>query len=274
MTYQLATANIWNGTRWVPADDGTPIGLGTFVFNNSTNVTASATPHTKGAWLQLVASTTDSIDLLRVAAQAFQSNTATATLIDIGYGAAGSEVELLSNIAIGSTSWRGAANNEESVFYVPIPTVAAGTRIAVRSQSVIANKVASLWITAFKTGKPATSVTTIGASTATSRGTSIGTAWTQVIASTATDYRWLSCFISGSSTSMSNTSATLSVGYGAAGAEVTIGSFPMSNNATEIVAPNVGVAVATIMAGVQAGTRLVAKTSVSVNCDLVIVGVQ
>jgi len=274
MTYQLATANIWNGTRWVPADDGTPIGIGTFVFNNSTNVTASATPHTKGAWLQLVASTTDAIDLLRVATQAFTSNTATATLIDIGYGAAGSEVVLLSNIAIGSTSWRGATNNEESACYVPIPTVAAGTRIAVRSQSVVASKVAGLWITAFKTGKPATSVTTIGASTTTSRGTSIGTAWTQVIASTAADYRYLCCFISGSSSSMSTTSATVSIGYGAVGAEITIGSFPMKNDATEIVAPNYGVILATIMAGVPASTRLVAKTSVGVNCDLVIVGVQ
>lgn len=274
MTYQLANAKIWNGSTWVNANDGTPIGLAARVFNSTgVSPTASATIHTKGAWLQVVASTTDSVDFLRIAVQNNASNTATAALLDIGVGAAGSEVAVVSNIAVGSTSLRGYSQDEESILLLPIPTIASGSRIAVRVQSVIANRAVLVALCGYKTNKPVTTLDVYGTSTATSRGTNLGTAYTQIVASTTTDYQYLSCIVSGSATTITGLKTTVTVGYGPSGSEVTLGVIPVSTNSIEIVSSSYGTALATLMNGVPSGTRLAAKLGTSVHCDLTIIGV-
>jgi hypothetical protein len=274
MTYQLATAKIWNGSSWVTANDGSPIGLGSVVLNNTgASPTASSTINTKGAWLQVVASTSDIIDFLWIGVSAFASSVATGSLLDIGVGAAGSEVAIVSNIAVGSTSVRGLTNNEESVLLLPVPNIAAGSRIAVRVQSVVVSKTVAVYMTGYRINRPVTALDLYGTSTSTSRGTNLGTSYTEITASTSQEYQYLVCIVSGSTASILNVSTTVTIGYGAAGSEVSLGSFPIRTNTSEVVTSTGGTALATLMPGVPSGSRLAAKLGLSTHCDLTIIGI-
>jgi hypothetical protein len=276
MTYQLANAKIWNGTAWVSAAADYAFGFANSVYNPTAFVTptASATIHTKGAWTQVVASTAGAIDLLKVLFNSSTSGAATGSLLDIGVGAAGSEVVIVSNVGVGSASQRYTANNECSVMLIPVPTIAAGSRIAVRVQSVVVSKGVGCWVNGYYTGQPANSVTTYGTNTATSTATGLGTAWTQITAATSAEHRVLSCVVSGSSTAINGLLTTVTVGYGPSGSEVTLGAFPITTNNIEIVSMPVGVELSTLMRGVPSGSRLVAKLGTTVHCQLTIMGIS
>lgn len=179
-------------------------------------VVADATPHIKGAWVELVASTSAAANLVGIVASVGLAGQASGSLIDIGIGAAGSEVAIASNIAIGSHS------TADSIFPVPL-AIAAGSRLAVRVQSVVVSK--SIPVVAVLYQAPiiaASSVDVLGASTSTSVGSSAtSNTWSEIIASTAQAYRYLVVVPSLSTTSVGTTSAlTMRVGVGAAGSEV------------------------------------------------------
>ena len=203
----------------------------------SITVTSSATPHTKGAWSQIIASTGSLTTLLSfVITNVGTSLTDTATLIDIGVGAAGSETVIVPNIAVGSQS--------VGIFTIPV-NIASGQRISVRSQSVVASKTLSIptrEFTAYNAGDDTltpTTLDTLGTSTATSTGTAMsgssGT-WVEIIASTAQNYSAFAIVPSASDTDIaSNSDAIYEIGVGAAGSEFSFGRILFTTANTETI---------------------------------------
>jgi hypothetical protein len=100
-------------------------------------VTAGNAAHTKGAWIQLIASTPYDAYGIWVSIEGLSANnTNTAYLVDIGVGPAGSEQVVLPNLdAWGADSTGWAIRLYWFPVYIP-----AGSRIAARGQSVTASK--------------------------------------------------------------------------------------------------------------------------------------
>lgn len=154
-------------------------------------VTASATPHTMGAWTTLIASTSTPGDALALYAGSTAVNaTDSSTLIDIGVGAAASERVLVAGVPVGWIPIGGRA------FHLPVQ-VAAGERISARAQSAIASKAVLTGVNLSGAGGWVRSATAViadsyGVSSAASSGTAMTdvgsantkSAWTQIAAST------------------------------------------------------------------------------------------
>lgn len=277
MTWQLANAKVWDGSQWVAAVGGAKpwwqsIGQVRVGFASAVTVTSSGTAHTKGAWTELIASTSANGDFIvlgstNVGAGAFN----TATLIDIGIGAAGAEVAIASNIAIGS--WVDMS--------IPIPLkIASGSRVAARIQSVRTSIPVTIKCQVFDSGNYAdapTSVDVIGTSTATSEGTLMSStnAWVQLTASTSQAYSAIVAVPSASDNVMAGLTVTYSVGRGAASSETVIGTFSMLTTTGEIIYPG-GLISPMVFAGpFPAGTRLVgrADAAAGTDMDLCVIGI-
>jgi hypothetical protein len=123
VSYQLGNAKVWDGTQWVEA-----VGGGGFLYGDTIDTsdpvtfTCDATAHVKGAWVEAVASTTSEANQLFLTVYNINVNgQATGTLIDVGIGAAGSEVVVAENIAVG-----GANLNDPRMqfpLFVNVPTL-------------------------------------------------------------------------------------------------------------------------------------------------------
>ena len=198
-------------------------------------VTASATPHTMGAWTEVHASTSGVADLLRVVVQSIGvSASARAALVDVGVGAVGAEVVVAAGVAVGSA----ATGPPWLWFDLPIQ-VPAGTRIAARLQGQQASQTATVRVTAMCSPWPSlapTSLDVLGTSPATSLGTSVSSAgtWVQVVASSARAYRALQVLPSLATNAATAAFATLDVGVGAVGAEVVAGTNRVYRHAGEL----------------------------------------
>lgn len=238
--------------------------------DTSTEVTVVAGPsaHTKGAWTEILAATTAAAGTaMRVRARFVgAASTNTATLIDVAFGASGSEVAVVSNIAVG-----GASQSYGVEFMLPI-AVPIGTRISVRNQS-ITPRTALVRVDVLDGGSldPPTSLDALGTSTATSAGTNITTAWTEVVASTAAAYQGFVVVPSLNKTLVTTTEGYLSVAKGAAASEEQIGDIYLQVTSSEMVVSSCGGA-AWMMPGQPAGTRLSAKRHDS-TCDVTIIGI-
>lgn len=153
-----------------------------------TNITSAGSANTKGSWIQLTASAPHTVDGIIVQLVDYSASTRD-FLVDIGIGAAASEVALINNLYCGSTP-------ETPVYtYFLDVSIPAGTRISARSQAGAAtqNCVCTVLLLARGPGSSGLQkVTTIGATTASTAGTSIDPgasantkgAYTQLIAST------------------------------------------------------------------------------------------
>jgi hypothetical protein len=208
--------------------------------NLGVTVTANSSAHTKGAWTELIASTTSNSAclFLRVRSVGVPS-TNTATLLDIGTGDSGSETEIISNIAIG-----GAAGSAADPFgiYLQVPIqIPAGTRISARIQSIVTlGKTATIDAAVGGSGDYAatpTSVDSIGGNTATSEGIgmsgSSGT-WVEAIASTSRAYRGIVLIPSVASAARGgNANSIFTIGVGASASEVEFGNLQFRNNTSE-----------------------------------------
>jgi hypothetical protein len=204
---------------------------------NTANVTltASATPHTKGAWSQVIASTSAQTTMLNFAVISVNVSTAdTATLLDIGVGAAGSETVIVPNIAVGGCS--------SMTFRIPVK-IASGSRIAARVQGVRASQTATIGVRDFQCVNATdaalipTTVDVLGIDTATSTGTAMSGAsgtWVQIVSSTSNPY---TAFVIAPSASDTDTAsqgdAVYEIGVGAAGSEVRFGELNFAFGATE-----------------------------------------
>lgn len=203
----------------VPATTSTGMSAGVVL-------TASSTVHTYGSWSTLIASVEADTSALHIQVLNATSATATAAILDIGIGAAGSEVSLF-QMTIGS-----ATNNR---YLVPIQ-IPSGSRIAARMQSVISSRQATVQVAPIWTVgefKAAPTADTYGLNNATSRGVSLSTnnAWTTITSSTTRPYRALSTHLGVSSTTVENESLIpFEVGIGAAGSEVALQAFTVNTN--------------------------------------------
>jgi hypothetical protein len=197
-------------------------------------VTANSSAHTKGAWAEVIASTSANASYLVLVVRDISDNaTDTATLIDLATGASGSESAFASNIAVG-----GASNAVRDGIAIPIPfQIPSGARLSARIQSVVTGgKTASVFAYLFDAGDYAVAPTTldvIGTFTATSKGTefsgSSGT-YVEAIASTTQAYRAVTFVPSVHNAAIfGNPEYACTIGVGAAGSEAEMG---LSNVAT------------------------------------------
>ena len=215
------------------------IGMQALAFNNSGfSATASATPNSPGAWLQIFSNTaiaaTDTVHAIQI--QAIGNNQAASTnnsmLLDIGKGAAGSEVLVAQDIAIGGLSNSGGGGPS---LHVPV-RIEGATRIAFRVRAATASRVMTTQqiyasgappIAAFS-GRLPLSLDTLGSSQSTSAGTAMAGAsgeWTEITASTTKDYQALVLVPSGPASAGTGLPATqwrLDLGIGASGSEIAV----------------------------------------------------
>jgi hypothetical protein len=228
----LGATPLFRNEDWFENDARLLVSASGVLSSPAVTITADTSAHTKGAWTQLVASTSsDASMLVCVAASIGSTSVDTASLIDIGFGASGSETGVASNIAVGGAGTAAGALRIGALFAIPLQ-IPSGTRISARLQSVVTGgKTAAFQAYVIDTGDYATaptSVDVIGTSTATSKGTefsgSSGT-WNEVIASTAQAYRAVGIVISTHSTNTNSVGGIreYSVGIGASGSEVAFG---------------------------------------------------
>lgn len=184
----------------------------------------SATPvsgaaNTKGAWIEVIASTPQDYTGLWVQLRGATTNN---SLFDIGIGAAGSEIVVAPNLFCGP---KPTPDSFGSLFTIP-QSIPAGTRVAVRAQSDGASISCTLVVGCLAGSLTATphagNLFDMGTDLTASRGTALvipasgSSAWTQLIAATPADIKKLIIFIGGAGV---DTEATLDFAVGAAGVE-------------------------------------------------------
>lgn len=243
-------------------------------------VTSGWTANTLGSWVELTPGLPYAVDSLDVSL--FTGTVNSDMLVDIGIGASGSEVVLVNSLynALGTDAARC------SQYRLPIK-LPAGTRIAARSRSNVANNAVGvvIYATASETMTvPGSSVVaTYGATTGSSRGTSLdsgGTAntygaWTQITASTLYESRWISIGVaSGANYSLTDADRLLDIGIGESGSEVALleGLYMRDNSGADVLIPGVW----TFDVAIPQGVRLSARTKCSITnatdrkCDVVL----
>jgi hypothetical protein len=262
----LGATPLFRNEDWF--EDGSPI-----IINKPNNVTLTAdtTAHTKGAWTQIIASTSGNVSFVIFNVGTVSTTaTNTATLLDIGTGASGSETVVAANIAIGGAGGQ-SAQVTAATFGIPLK-IASGTRVAARIQSVVTGgKTAvlqSAFIDAGDYATAPTSVDVIGSDTATSQGVSFsgssGT-WVEAIASTSQAYRAVTAVFSMHSNDIATiNTAAFDIGVGASSSEVAFGT------ARVLYQNNEQVALAdpfTYLFGrsIPAGSRLAVKHNIAAN---------
>jgi hypothetical protein len=250
-----------------------------------TTVQSGAINTKSAAWVQLTASTTHDADGIWVVAN---NTTGTDVLYDIAIGGAGSEVIILENLGTSSGTGNAIRN---SGYYFPI-TIPAGTRLSAKSQTTAATQSIRMAVTLFQGGfqvAPGLSrVTTYGAVTADSGGTSVdagGTANTKgtysvITASSTNPIRGLIFYI-GNQANNARTAANffMDIAIGTAAAEqVIISDIPLQGTSTEdVVSPQVSPLLPVF---IPAGTRITARAQCSINTathrafDVILYGVD
>lgn len=222
----LGATPLFRQLNWY--EDGAPI-----IVNKPNNAVpvADTAAHTKGAWTQIIASTSaDASFLILNIGSVGATATNTATLLDIATGASGSETAIASNIAIGAA--RASTGGPIAGSFVGFPCkIPSGTRLSCRIQSVVTGgKTAVVGTTLVNAGDYANAPTTVdvlGTSTATSQGTSFSGSsgsWTEVVSSTSQAYRAVAMLGSAHDSDTASITVTLGVGVGASGSEVEFGS--------------------------------------------------
>ncbi len=239
-------------------------------------VTASATPHTKGSWVEVIASTSSDTSLLTVAVTGIQTSTVnTASLLDIGTGGSGSETAILSNVAVGGAFQTSFATPACLAFEVPFK-IPSGTRIAARLQSLVASKTGVVRVGVCNAGDYATAPTAvdvIGTNTATSTAIALTgvTTYAEVIASTSQAYRAIVVVPSLATATAATVSDVMTVAIGAASSEVDFAAVPFRRTSTEQIA-NLPPFVSLFGRNIPAGSRLSVKGVASgsgVECTLI-----
>lgn len=235
---------------------------------NFSQPTFSSTAHTKGGWAQIVGSTTSDTGLI-IVNYSGTSGIATdaSVLFDIGVGAAGSEVVVASDLAVG-----GIGFSQTPHFSLPI-FIPSGSRIAARAQAAATATAGSVQWLLFRAADAhltPRSVDTLGVVSSTSRGVALGGAsgsYTEIVASTSQPYQAMQLMASSGGKTGINSNFRLTLAVGAAGSEVDIGSLDMnqgSNGAINLVG-NPSPQPAIFGRVVPAGSRLSVKHNISAN---------
>ena len=205
---------------WLPRLAGTDSSFQT----SGTTITAHATAHTKGSWVELLASAPFDVTLLGVGGSDTRVTSAdTSQLTDIGVGTSTNEKILIANIPTGQATL-DVVRAQVAWFPVEIPS---GTRISARMQALITVDVVDIRL--FMYGKSSWSSTpifqtidTLGALTASSHGTALSTSITEIIASTAEDYKALGYGVDGGGDAFLGAKPIVEILIGAGAAEKTL----------------------------------------------------
>lgn len=195
------------------------------VTTTGTSVAAHASANTKGGWVQISASTP-------IDADGFYLNLLAGTvsrdfLIDIGIGAAASEVVILPDLPMSS----GTAGQATEV-YVPL-RIARGTRVAARCQATAGSAVcfvgvgliASRYMPSFKRATTYGAVTADSGATAIDAGAVANTfgGWVQLAAALTNPMRYaLVCLAAAGNYNRVSADYVYEIGVGAALSEVSI----------------------------------------------------
>jgi len=237
--------------------------------SSSVTVTADTTAHTKGAWSQLVSSSSANASFLVIVVNNISTAaTNTATLLDIATGASGSEVAIAQNIAVGAAAPATAFIGSVFGFPYKIPS---GTRISARIQSVVTGgKTASVQCFTINAGDyntAPTSIDVIGGNTANSQGVSFSGAsgtWVQATSSTSQAYRAVVPVLSLHTDTAVTFTTNYEVGVGAAGSEVSFGDTRHQFDTSE---RSTSVAPFSYLMGrnIPSGSRLAVKHAIAAN---------
>lgn len=230
---------------------GPPISVGL------ASITADATPHTKGAWVELVASNASNADTASIRFTAFDvSNTFTEGLCDIGIGASGSEVAVIENVPVGGASLPGILHT------LPIK-IPAGSRICARFQSVRISATGTVRIVTHNNGaydSAPTSLVAVGANTATSTGVTINAGtYTQITASTSQAFSAVHLALGLFSNGTGIRSMIFTLATGASSSEVAIQEVAYRTLSTAEQVASGQDASTPVKGPIPAGTRLSAK---------------
>lgn len=206
-------------------------GLNAATTNSSVTLNATVN-HTKTGWSQLIAATAEDSHgfLLSVSCP---NGFSALHLVDIGIGGAGSEVVILGNHFFDGRRLSGSGGYEQ--YFIPL-FIPAGSRVAARYQTNLnaedLNVIVQLMAGDFLLPQAYQKIETIGADTATSRGTDVDPgatantkgAWSQLIASSAGDWAGFYLVIGWSDNSAVgvHTRFMIDVGVGAAASEVVL----------------------------------------------------
>lgn len=206
-----------------------------------TLLTAHATPHTLGTKVEVFAATRDETNFIRLT---FQESGAGATVTDmlasLYVGAAGSEVPLISNMLCGWTVPTGT-NGSGIIYEFPI-RIPRGTRLSMAIQALITVDEVYARVDLFAGANlqwVGAGVETLGALTATSRGTQVaqggaGEGTFTAIGTSGRLYRYVQPMVCGNQDVGNNTSTTaLDIGVGGV-AIAGLTDFVFSGNSSEL----------------------------------------
>lgn len=261
----------------------TTIGIDASV-SAGTSIVGSGTANTKGAWVQLVASTaSDSWGMIAQIQYRGTTNLSDDFLIDIGIGGSGSEVVLVGNLLASTNAVRQGLY--ETFLPIAIPS---GTRVSARCQnnSTSTADILGLSIVLFGKGTQsgASACQTYGANTADSGGIVVDAgaapntkgAWAQVTAATTADCNWIAVHVGDAGdTSRASANYLLDVGTGGSGSEVVLIpdlSFGVTTLIDTYVLKSFTVPVPTIASGTRLSARLASTTATAGDrtCDVVL----
>lgn len=251
------------------------------------SLTAPGAINTKGAWTQIIAATAFCATAINIHIGEGQANPD--QLIDIGIGGAGSEIVLISNMVKGT----GTGNIGKGALYQFPLLIPQGVRISARYQTTSITSPncrvsVRLMGQGFFSPSPLEVVTTYGADTTDSGGTSIDPgatantkgAWTVLSASTGQPMRAL-VFAAGNQGNTTRTSCNwlVDVGMGGAGVEqVIVPNYWLEASSTDdTVTPQ---ASPLFPVNIPSASRLVVRAQCSINTatvrlfDAVIYGVS
>lgn len=239
----------------------------------SLSATAAGTSHTKGSWVEIVASTTeDAVSLAMNTSAAIAANaTDTRCLVDIGIGSAGSEVVVIPDIAVGNKFYSIAG----WLFPIFIPK---GTRVAFRSQHAQASNTNSF---RFRLGRasaqsirPASYCVNMGANTSTSSGV-VSTwggaphtkgSWSEITSAAPEPLSGLQVCVDHNGVGVaSNGSVLIDIGVGSAGSETVIASNMFYVTGASEWIDNFGGGLAYIPARIPTGQRIAVRHQSSVS---------
>jgi len=237
-------------------------------YTSFVTVTADVAAHTKGAWTEIIASSAADADCVDLAVQAISTNGVdTGTLVDIGVGASGSEVAIISNIAVGSLATNLFAPNANRI-RIPV-FVPAGSRISARIQSVVTlGKTGQFAIRLMSGGNPSGTSSTaeaLGTFPASSEGTALSsTGWTEIVAGTSKKYEYLLLVPSASTNALGTATREIELGFGPSGSEIVLTNQRFASTNAEAIG-------LVDMDGVQgnfpAGIRLASNFPVAINSN-------
>lgn len=240
-----------------------------------TDLTASATPHTKGVYVELLsaANNTEESTTIEVV-QLTRLQVYTLFLVDVAIGDVGSEQVIIPNLAMYTNAQTAVWASSTSI-KLPI-NIPSGVRISARCQSLTASAVVSVfirrYISDFKQRASLSKVTDYGTNLTTSRGVEVTAggdaygSWAEIVASTTEEIQTLGVSATRDPVSLRTGNIVYQIGVGSAGnEEVLVDGLAFSTNTSEII---MGYLTGCHDVSVPAGSRLsIRSASLLTNID-------